>query len=118
MVTFNGWYADGGGGGKGLENLISWSIGVYTGRYGRTPVPTFSNIHAKIRKVGSQEPSSVFYSPHRKGQPSHSVVALALEYLVGTHSMATLSERGKHPKDVSILSAVIRSARCRLRCKE
>ncbi len=107
-------------GGRELENLISWSIGVYTGKYGRTPVPTFSNIHTKIRKVGSQEPSSVFYNPHRKGQPSHSVVALALEYLVGTHSMAALSERGgKTPKrHLNILNAVIRSARSRLRCKE
>ncbi len=63
--------------------------------------PLFENINRRSCNDGNLERNPVFYRPYRKGRPSHSAVALILEFLVGVPSKAA-SSSNIHPKDPTI----------------
>ncbi len=83
--------------------------------------PFLEKIDTRMCKDGSRELIPVFHNPHRKCRPSPSAVARNLEYLAGVPRRAggmknKFGSISKRP--LNILKAVIRSARCRGRCKE
>ncbi len=77
MITVNGWYAGGMGGGSGAMGEMGKDF------CPKVLQPFFEDIGRRSCNDGNRQLISVFHNSHRKCWPSPSAVARILEHLLG-----------------------------------